>query len=148
MKLSTARHTRPTISLVAMIDVLMIMLIFFMVTSTYLNLDMIPMAERGDGETQNVKSGEAGRTNRVLIRLGSDGVPYVGGQPMDGAGLFDLSRQRLQENALAEFLILPELIAADVPRNLRHEIPRHPSWCAAPRRTGVLDERRRGIRQR
>ena len=107
MKLSTARRTRPTISLVAMIDVLMIMLIFFMVTSTYLNLDMIPMAERGDGETQNVKSGEAGRTNRVLIRLGSDGVPYVGGQPMDGAGLFDLSRQRLQENALAEFLILP-----------------------------------------
>ena len=32
-----------------MIDVLLIMLVFFMVTSTYLNLDMIPMAQSSDG---------------------------------------------------------------------------------------------------
>jgi hypothetical protein len=36
-------------SLVAMIDVLMILLFFFMVTSTYLDLDMVPLVE-GNGE--------------------------------------------------------------------------------------------------
>ena len=107
MKLSTARRTRPTISLVAMIDVLMIMLIFFMVTSTYLNLDMIPMADRGDSKVGNSASMEAEPSSKMLIRLGSDGVPYVRGEPTSDAILFDLARERLQENTLAEFLILP-----------------------------------------
>ena len=107
MKLSTARHSRTTISLVAMIDVLMIMLIFFMVTSTYLNLDMIPMAERGERDTGNAEPANSGVSNKVPIRLGSDGRLYVRGREMDGAGLFELARLRLQENALTEFLILP-----------------------------------------
>ena len=107
MKLSTATRTRPTISLVAMIDVLMIMLIFFMVTSTYLNLDMIPMAERGERERGSTTQADTGPARKTLIRLGADGVPYVRGQPMDAAGLFDLARGRLAENALTEFLILP-----------------------------------------
>ena len=105
MKLSTAGRARPTISLVAMIDVLMIMLIFFMVTSTYLNLDMIPMAERAEGEATTPI--EAGSATKVLIRLGSDGVPYVGGRPLDVASFFDLARGHLKENTLTEFLILP-----------------------------------------
>jgi len=107
MKLSTARRTRPTISLVAMIDVLMIMLIFFMVTSTYLNLDMIPMAERGERENEAAQQADALPASKVLIRLGSDGIPYVRGRPMDTASLFGLVRRRLTENGLAEFLILP-----------------------------------------
>ena len=107
MKLSTTRPTRATISLVAMIDVLMIMLIFFMVTSTYLNLDMIPMAERSERENSNATPEDTGTERKVLIRLGADGVPFVRGQPMDAAGLFDLARGHLQDNALAEFLILP-----------------------------------------
>jgi biopolymer transport protein ExbD len=37
------------ISLVSMVDVLLIMLVFFMVTSTYLNLDMIPMTQSAGG---------------------------------------------------------------------------------------------------
>ena len=107
MKISVARRTRPTISLVAMIDVLMIMLIFFMVTSTYLNLDMIPMAERGEDMVSPSTQSESGAASKVLIRLGADGVPYVRGTPMDGTTLHELARTRLAENALSEFLILP-----------------------------------------
>ncbi len=107
MKLKQAGPSGGAIRLVPMIDVLMIMLIFFMVTSTYLNLDMIPMAERSDEEARGDASGEAGSSDRVLIRLGSDGAPYVRGRPLDGATLLELARGRLQGNALTEFLILP-----------------------------------------
>ena len=49
--LSLTRPSRPRalISLVPMIDVMLILLVFFMVTSTYLNLDMIPAVRPEQG---------------------------------------------------------------------------------------------------
>jgi biopolymer transport protein ExbD len=61
-----------------MIDVLLIMLVFFMVTSTYLNLDMIPMAQSSD-DTASTSS--VTETQTVMIRLGGDGRTYLQGRP-------------------------------------------------------------------
>ena len=49
-KVMLKRRSRngPLISLVPMIDVMLILLVFFMVTSTYLNLDMIPAVRQQD----------------------------------------------------------------------------------------------------
>lgn len=80
------RRTNPPqrlISLVSMIDVLLIMLVFFMVTSTYLNLDMIPMAQSSD----DTASATPTQTQTVMIRLGGDGRTYLQGRPTQPAQL-------------------------------------------------------------
>ena len=43
MQLSRPRPAKTLISLVPMIDVMLILLVFFMVTSTYLNLDILSL---------------------------------------------------------------------------------------------------------
>ena len=110
MQLAAFRPAKPLISLVPMIDVLLIMLIFFMVTSTYLNLDMIPVAERGAAPRalapeSDVAKGAA--PPRILIRLGADNVAYVRGQAIDPTGLATLVRGRMAENAATEIIVLP-----------------------------------------
>lgn len=84
----TLRRPSPAkavISLVSMIDVLLILLVFFMVTSTYLNLDMIPAvssSEDGESATAPIEAGAP-----LMIRLGADGVPVVRGQALSGTQL-------------------------------------------------------------
>ncbi|MEM6304061.1 MAG: biopolymer transporter ExbD [Pseudomonadota bacterium] len=73
------------ISLVSMVDVLLIMLVFFMVTSTYLNLDMIPVAQTSDAPAQSAE--DTANAPPLLVRLGADGVTYVRGQPLTLAAL-------------------------------------------------------------
>ncbi|UTH47147.1 biopolymer transporter ExbD [Loktanella salsilacus] len=91
------------ISLVSMVDVLLIMLVFFMVTSTYLNLDMIPMTQSAGGT-----EGAPNAATPVMIRLGPDGLPYLRGQPL----AYDvLSAQLAALPADTPVLILPSLNA-------------------------------------
>jgi len=90
------RLTRPvrppaTISMVSMIDVLMIMLVFFMVTSTFLDLDMLPLASEAEAPTEAGPAPEAGA---LLIRLGADGQTRVRGQVVAPDALADLLRAR------------------------------------------------------
>lgn len=67
-----------------MIDVLFILLIFFMVTSTYLDLRMIPMAERADSAPEPA-SAPAAPGAPLLLRLGADGTVRHRGQVLDPA---------------------------------------------------------------
>lgn len=95
------------ISLVPMIDVMLILLVFFMVTSTYLNLDMIPAAKRSDAESasQDTAGGPAGSV--LMIRLGADGVPTLRGRALDGAALSEVLRTRVAADPALRVLILP-----------------------------------------
>ena len=91
------------ISLVSMIDVLLIMLVFFMVTSTYLDLDIIPLSR-----TATEGAGPAPDAATVMIRLGADGGVVLAGDP--------LSRDALAAQLAAlpsdtQVLILPSLRA-------------------------------------
>jgi biopolymer transport protein ExbD len=75
------------ISLVPLVDVLLIMLVFFMVTSTYLNLDMIPAAERRDESAPAPSVASGGGAGTLLIRLAPDGRTWLRGRALDRAEL-------------------------------------------------------------
>ncbi|TDK53030.1 ExbD/TolR family protein [Antarcticimicrobium luteum] len=105
--LTLKRPTRPRalISLVPMIDVMLILLVFFMVTSTYLNLDMIPAARRA--EAPGAPPSGPGESGTVMIRLGADGVPVLRGRAMGGAALTAALAGVLAETPLAQVIVLP-----------------------------------------
>jgi len=92
------------ISLVPMIDVMLILLVFFMVTSTYLNLDMIPAVRpSNDGASQASATPEG----TVMIRIGADGATVVQGTALDPEALSQRLSQDLAKEPLMQVLILP-----------------------------------------
>ncbi len=107
----TLRRPRPApalISLVAMIDVLLILLVFFMVTSTYLNLDMIPAVSQ-DSDARQITDGE--RAQPLLVRIGADGQPVIRGKPMSLEQFDALIRSRLNTEPTLPVMILPTGVA-------------------------------------
>jgi len=100
------------ISLVPLVDVMLILLVFFMVTSTYLNLDMLPAIERTDetlAESQALPGNS--KSTPLLIRLGSDGQPAVRGQTLSLAELSARIRIRLADAPLTAVVVLPSAAA-------------------------------------
>lgn len=91
-----------------MIDVLMIMLIFFMVTSTFLDLDMIPLVDGGEAPAEApAAAGPAPAAASALIRLGADGRARLRGAVLDPAALrMELAARRAADPALS-VVILP-----------------------------------------
>lgn len=104
MLLRRARPAKTLISLVPMIDVMLILLVFFMVTSSYLNLDMMPMVESAEETQAGVPADSAAP---LLIRIAADGRPKIRGQPLNAAELTGLIQARLAENPLASVIVLP-----------------------------------------
>jgi biopolymer transport protein ExbD len=90
-----------------MIDVMLILLVFFMVTSTYLNLDMIPAVDQGDDSVGAPATATQNAAPPVLIRLGADGVPTIQGRALDTAALEMLLQDRVQADPFTRILILP-----------------------------------------
>ena len=105
--LTRPRAPKALISLVPMIDVMLILLVFFMVTSTYLNLDMIPAVDAGDepGTLTTADTGEGG--SALMIRIGADGRPAVRGQAYSTDQLSHLFADRLNSDPNLRVLILP-----------------------------------------
>ncbi len=101
--LSRPRRSGPLISLVPMIDVMLILLVFFMVTSTYLNLDMIPATR------QQAQAGAPGAApaGTVLIRLAADGVPVIEGRSLRPEALAERLAARLRDDPRTQVLVLP-----------------------------------------
>lgn len=94
---------RALISLVPMIDVMLILLVFFMVTSTYLNLDMIPALQPAETGTAPTDS----PAKRLMIRIGSDGIPNLRGTPLSPPSLDRVLRAALQLDAATQITLLP-----------------------------------------
>ncbi len=107
MKLACRSPDRPLISLVPMIDVMLILLVFFMVTSTYLNLDMIPFVQRSGDVQAATAPPETGGATTLLVRLGAGGQPFVRGKAQSGPELSALTKARLAENPLLAVTVLP-----------------------------------------
>ena len=96
MRLARRKRQGMLITMTPMIDVLFILLIFFMVTSTFLDLDMIPFigGTRPDPQSSAQSSpapaaaGErTAETGSFLVRLGADGRTYVAGKAVDPLAL-------------------------------------------------------------
>ena len=100
---------RSPISLAPMIDVLLILLVFFMVTSTYLDLDMIPAVAPSEDSArapQTTPTAE-GAAPTLLIRVGADGVPALRGQPLSGPALTRELRAAAEQIPPPRVLVLP-----------------------------------------
>ena len=69
IRLERQARPLPVVSIIPLVDVLLILLVFFMVTSTFLNLDMLPMSAPTTGQATN--SAEA-RSMLVRILPGGD----------------------------------------------------------------------------
>lgn len=111
MRLKQASPSGSVIQLVPMIDVLMIMLVFFMVTSTYLNLRMIPMAQGTDApETGPAVTDGSGST--LLIRLDPDGAARLQGRPVAAPELKQILETRLAGNPSLSVVLLPSGLAS------------------------------------
>ena len=106
MQLSRPKPPQRMISLVSMIDVLLIMLVFFMVTSTYLNLDMIPIARAADDNVEIVAT-QTAQSTPMMIRLGPDGTPYIHGQIAPPDILSRQVQDHLANDPATSILILP-----------------------------------------
>jgi len=103
MTLTRPERARALISLVPMIDVLLILLVFFMVTSTYLNLDMIPATRQQDAPGM----AQAGVAAPLMIRLGADGQPVLRGKTLAADALTTLLRNRVAQDPGLQLVILP-----------------------------------------
>lgn len=103
MTLTRPERARALISLVPMIDVLLILLVFFMVTSTYLNLDMIPATRQQDAPG----TAQAGVAAPLMIRLGADGQPVLRGKTLAADALNTLLRNRVAQDPGLQLVILP-----------------------------------------
>lgn len=114
--LTRPKRLRGVITLAPMIDILMILLVFFMVTSSFLDLDMIPAVAGADSTaTHSASDGTTsqGATSKVLlIRLGSDGIPTLRGQPMMPEALRSALTQALSDSPELQVIVLP---SASVP---------------------------------
>lgn len=108
--LTRPKRLRGGITLAPMIDILMILLVFFMVTSTYLDLDMIPAVPGGDSPAP-ATTGAVGDGTVLLIRVGADGVPVVQGQALPAAALQDRLRQALGDTPALRVIVLPSASA-------------------------------------
>ncbi|MFT6458155.1 ExbD/TolR family protein [Pseudophaeobacter arcticus] len=108
--MTLTRRARPQalISLVPMIDVMLILLVFFMVTSTYLNLDMIPALHPAEGAAKP----NAASSLRLMIRIQADGRPSLRGETLSPQDLNHILAQALAKDPLAQLVILPSSSAS------------------------------------
>lgn len=107
LTLSRPKPPKALISLVPMIDVMLILLVFFMVTSTYLNLDMIPAVQRADDPGNAAPQATETPGTPLMIRIGADGIPTVRGAGLNTSQLEALFLDRLQSTPAFQVLVLP-----------------------------------------
>ena len=86
-----------------MIDVLLILLVFFMVTSSFLNLDMIRLVDGGDTPSQATAPGETA----ALLRVTPGGAVRTRGQVLAPKALVAFAAARTAADPMARFLLLP-----------------------------------------
>ena len=111
MKLARPSADRQLISLVPMIDVMLILLVFFMVTSTYLNLDMIPFVDRSEEPPPATARPSSSEVTTLLVRISADGRTYIRGRTLDGPVLQAEVAERLADNPLLSIMLLPSTAA-------------------------------------
>ncbi|KIC32416.1 ExbD/TolR family protein [Leisingera sp. ANG-S5] len=104
MMINRPARPRALISLVPMIDVMLILLVFFMVTSTYLNLDMIPAVKPSEATAAGSPQTPVGT---LMIRLGADGVPVLRGSALDSETLQATLTSAVANEPLTQVVILP-----------------------------------------
>lgn len=119
MQLARKRRSAMTISMTPLVDVMLILLIFFMVTSSYLDLDMIPLVSGAKPGTELATApgsaatrDDVAKSGSLLVRLGADGRTFVSGQAVDPVALKAMVVTRLASRPETPLLILPSSSAS------------------------------------
>ena len=86
-----------------MVDVLLILLVFFMVTSTYLDLDMVPATSSSEAAGRQPVS----TAPVILIRLSADGGYRFQGKRLDVHDLGALIAERVARQPDLRVQVLP-----------------------------------------
>lgn len=112
IKINRKPPNRALISLVPLVDVMLILLVFFMVTSTYLDLDIIPVFERPDPLTDDKRTEISEAVPLpMLIRLDGFGLPSLGGQTLTLGDLGTRLQARLETEPLTAIVVFPSATA-------------------------------------
>ena len=96
---------RNALSVVSMIDVMMILLFFFMITSSYLNLNMVPALQKSDTAPAATTSATPSAT--LLIRIDTKGQAQIAGQVLTPEALTTLIHARIATDPLTPVLLFP-----------------------------------------
>ena len=112
MRLARPRRRGPMLLMTPLVDVMFILLIFFMVTSTFLDLDMIPLVSGAPPPAAESMVPEAtgepmAGPRRLLVRLNADGRTFVAGQAVDLADLTSIVSGHVTASPSASVLVLP-----------------------------------------
>lgn len=107
MHLTRITEPKRIISLVPMIDVLLIMLVFFMVTSTYLNLEMVPVVKSSEAPVLTENEATNSKVAPLLVRLTSDGEPSLSGNEMSLSDLVSILETKVSNNPDTSVLVWP-----------------------------------------
>ncbi|MEO1679937.1 MAG: biopolymer transporter ExbD [Pseudomonadota bacterium] len=108
--MSLARPVRAgaRVSLVPLIDVLFILLVYFMVTSVYLDLDMVPASPSGDAAaTPPPAAGQGEAATTLLVRIDPAGQPVIRGRSFEMAGLEAALEGEMATRPGLEVVLLP-----------------------------------------
>ncbi|WP_282607848.1 biopolymer transporter ExbD [Pelagibius sp. Alg239-R121] len=111
MRLARRRRLGPLISMTPLIDVMFILLVFFMVTSTFLDLDMIPLvgSSRPTADQRDAPAAKSTSMTGVgsfMVRLSADGRAYVSGRPVDPTTLQTMVSTRAAAGSSKPVLVL------------------------------------------
>lgn len=90
MKLDRPHRRKAGIDVTSLIDVVFLLLIFFVVTSTFLERPGIDLTLPEAG------SAPVAAREELTVRLGSDGTTWVGGTPVEPGALADSLAARLE----------------------------------------------------
>ncbi|MEZ5823997.1 MAG: biopolymer transporter ExbD [Geminicoccaceae bacterium] len=118
---SPARRRRRSVALTPLIDVVFILLIFFVMAGRFTQDGRIVLARSADpanADTDNSPDGET--PPRILVFVEADGSLAVGGSPVDAAMLAD----RVDSNATLVLHLSPDLAVGPMVRaidSLREE---------------------------
>ncbi|MEX0970791.1 MAG: biopolymer transporter ExbD [Paracoccaceae bacterium] len=106
MQLARRKNPKALISMTALIDVMLILLVFFMVTSTYLDLDMVPMVQSSE-ETEAPPNTSAAAGAPLLVQLTASGQVRLRGQVLEIAALAAQLADMVADNPGLRVLVLP-----------------------------------------
>lgn len=109
MQITLARSRLRHLSLVPLVDVMLILLVFFMVTSTYLDLDFLPVVERSDGvalpDGPDVRGADGPAS--LLVRVRPDGRFAIRGRVLDQGDLSSFLASETENLASVRVILLP-----------------------------------------
>ena len=109
MQITLTRSRLRHLSLVPLVDVMLILLVFFMVTSTYLDLDFLPIVEQSDGialpDVPDVR-GSDGPVS-LLVRVRPDGRFAIRGRVLDQEKLASFLTFETENLASVRVILLP-----------------------------------------